>query len=288
MTLSTRRCSRLTTRRSSMVRSLSLFPPLSHDRSTDSVRFFCPSLQSTSTLPFLELDSGLWNPSPPSSPSPSISKSATIDSFDTTSPSTRESFVLFSSLSFSLSSFSLSLSTDPDFLRSFVPFLVSHSGRKLTWLWHVSKTEIRTRYLGTSYILMTSMYQMAVLVQFNTADAFTYKELQTATSMADGTLKPVMAMLVKSKVLNLVHEDGEDNYELNYSEFLDSYLVLVARRTQLISFLRPCSLRACLLSQATSRRRFASLSSSSLSRLKSDLFSPSSRSQRSESTSTSR
>ncbi|KAL7417955.1 Cullin-domain-containing protein [Mrakia frigida] len=92
-----------------------------------------------------------------------------------------------------------------------------HSGRKLTWLWHVSKTEIRTRYLGTSYILMTSMYQMAVLVQFNTADAFTYKELQTATSMADGTLKPVMAMLVKSKILNLVHEDGEDNYELNYS-----------------------------------------------------------------------
>ena len=93
-----------------------------------------------------------------------------------------------------------------------------HSGRKLTWLWHVSKAEIRTRYLGTSYILMTSLYQLAVLVQFNTADAFTYKELKTATSLEDPTLKPVLQMLVKSKIINLVTEDGEDNYELNYSQ----------------------------------------------------------------------
>ena len=95
-----------------------------------------------------------------------------------------------------------------------------HSGRKLTWLWHVSKAEIRTRYTSTSYILMTSLYQLAVLVQFNNSDAFTYKELQTATSLEDATLKPVLQLLVKSKVINLVTEDGEDNYELNYSQSL--------------------------------------------------------------------
>lgn len=58
---------------------------------------------------------------------------------------------------------------------------------------------------------------MAILVQFNSADAFTYKELATATSLNDATLKSVLSSLVKAKVLNLVKEDGEENYELNYS-----------------------------------------------------------------------
>ncbi|CED85187.1 Cullins [Phaffia rhodozyma] len=100
----------------------------------------------------------------------------------------------------------------------FVRFYQSqHSGRKLTWLWHVSKTELRTRYLGQSYIFMTSMYQMAILVQFNSADAFTYKELATATSLNEGTLKGVLGSLVKAKVLNLILEDDEESYELNYN-----------------------------------------------------------------------
>lgn len=98
------------------------------------------------------------------------------------------------------------------------PSSSSISGRKLDWLWHVSKTELRTRYLSTSFIFMTSMYQMAVLVQYNAADAFTYKELQTATSLNDTTLQGVLGLLTKSKVLNLVKEEGEeDSYELNYS-----------------------------------------------------------------------
>lgn len=40
-----------------------------------------------------------------------------------------------------------------------------HSGRKLTWLWNYSKNELRTNTLNQKYILMTSSYQMAVLIQ---------------------------------------------------------------------------------------------------------------------------
>jgi hypothetical protein len=64
---------------------------------------------------------------------------------------------------------------------------------------------------------MTSIYQMAVLVQYNSADAFTYKELATATSLDETTLRGVLGTLTKAKVLNLVEEDGDENFELNYN-----------------------------------------------------------------------
>lgn len=86
-----------------------------------------------------------------------------------------------------------------------------HSGRKLTWLWHVSKNELRTTYLSQKYIFMTSAYQMAILTQFNENDSLTYRDIQTGTKIVDGFLKPQMALLVKSKVLLL---DG-DTYDLN-------------------------------------------------------------------------
>lgn len=66
---------------------------------------------------------------------------------------------------------------------------------------------------------MVSLYQLAILCQFNAADAFSYKELQTATSLDDNTMRGALAPLVKTKLLNLVKEDGEESYELNYSAF---------------------------------------------------------------------
>jgi len=49
-------------------------------------------------------------------------------------------------------------------------YRIKHSGRKLTWLWNYSKNELRTNYLNQKYILMTSSFQMAVLLQYNTSD----------------------------------------------------------------------------------------------------------------------
>lgn len=89
-----------------------------------------------------------------------------------------------------------------------------HSGRKLTWLWHVSKTELRTTYLSQKYIFMTSAYQMAILTQFNENDSLTFKDIQTGTKIAENLLKPQMALLVKAKVLL---QEG-DTYDLNLSE----------------------------------------------------------------------
>ncbi|KAF9014369.1 Cullin-domain-containing protein [Hymenopellis radicata] len=87
-----------------------------------------------------------------------------------------------------------------------------HSGRKLTWLWNYSKNELRTNYLNQKYILMTSAYQMSVLVQYNRHDTLSMDELVAATAISQDILSQVLALLVKAKILV---NDEKDQYDLN-------------------------------------------------------------------------
>ncbi|KAE9389355.1 Cullin-domain-containing protein [Gymnopus androsaceus JB14] len=85
-------------------------------------------------------------------------------------------------------------------------------GRKLTWLWNYSKNELRTNYLNQKYILMTSSYQMAVLVLYNKNDTMSLEEIFVATSISKDILTQVLALLVKAKIL--INEESEQ-YDLN-------------------------------------------------------------------------
>lgn len=91
-------------------------------------------------------------------------------------------------------------------------YQMKHSGRKLTWLWNYSKNELRTNYTNQKYILMTSSYQMAVLLQYNKNDTMSLDELITATAISKEILTQVLAVLVKAKVL--INEESEQ-YDLN-------------------------------------------------------------------------
>ncbi|KAG9313192.1 Cullin [Chiua virens] len=93
-------------------------------------------------------------------------------------------------------------------------YQTKHSGRKLTWPWNYSKNELRTNYLNQKYILMTSSYQMAVLLQYNNHDTLLLEELQTATAISKDILVQVLSLLVKAKIL--VNEET-DQYDLNPS-----------------------------------------------------------------------
>ena len=93
-------------------------------------------------------------------------------------------------------------------------YQTKHSGRKLTWLWNYSKNELRTNYLNQKYILMTSSWQMAILVQYNNNDTLSLDELATATGVSKDILKQVLAILVKAKLL--INEEAEQ-YDLNPS-----------------------------------------------------------------------
>ncbi|CAO1622432.1 unnamed protein product [Sympodiomycopsis kandeliae] len=76
-----------------------------------------------------------------------------------------------------------------------------HSGRKLTWLWQLAKTDLSTNYLSQKHIFTTSVYQTAILLQFNSADSQTYKDLQSSTGLNDASLKGALGALLKAKVL---------------------------------------------------------------------------------------
>jgi len=91
-------------------------------------------------------------------------------------------------------------------------YQVKHSGRKLTWLWNYSKNELRTNYLNQKYILMTSSYQMAVLLQYNKNDTLSLEELIAATAISKEILVQVLSLLVKAKIL--INEET-DQYDLN-------------------------------------------------------------------------
>ncbi|KAN0127343.1 Cullin domain containing protein [Lactarius tabidus] len=91
-------------------------------------------------------------------------------------------------------------------------YQTKHSGRKLTWLWNYSKNELRTNYLNQKYILMTSAYQMAVLLQYNNNDTLSLDELATATNVGKDLLTQVLQPLVKSRIL--ISEET-DQFDLN-------------------------------------------------------------------------
>ncbi|KAG1727401.1 Cullin-domain-containing protein [Suillus lakei] len=104
----------------------------------------------------------------------------------------------------------------PEVLRAYDSFSSyyqeKHSGRRLTWLWNYSSNELLTDYLCQKYILMTSSYQMAVLLQYNTQETISLDELMIATGIRKNILLQVLALLVKAQIL--INEDTYQ-YDLN-------------------------------------------------------------------------
>ncbi|XP_064086820.1 cullin-1-like isoform X4 [Macrobrachium nipponense] len=95
-----------------------------------------------------------------------------------------------------------------------------HSGRKLNWLFHLSKGEIVTNCFKNSlksaghdvtaltYTLQASTFQMAVLLQFNNAVSWSVGHLQEMTGISQDILLQVVQILLKCRLL--VSEDEED------------------------------------------------------------------------------
>ncbi|XP_043318241.1 cullin-1-like [Cervus canadensis] len=96
--------------------------------------------------------------------------------------------------------------------RRFTAFYAScYSDRKLSWAYQLSEGELVTNCFKNKYTLHASTFQMAVLLQYNTEDAYTVQQLTDRTQIKMDIVTQVLQILLKFKLLVL--EDKSANVD---------------------------------------------------------------------------
>jgi cullin 1 len=81
-----------------------------------------------------------------------------------------------------------------------------HTGRKLTWLWHLCKGDLKANYCKNTkvpYTFQVSTYQMAILLLFNDQLTISYEEIESTVGLNRDFLDPSLGVFVKAKVLTI-------------------------------------------------------------------------------------
>ncbi|KAG5449362.1 Cullin-1 [Clonorchis sinensis] len=81
-----------------------------------------------------------------------------------------------------------------------------HTGRKLSWCYHLSRGEVVTNYTKIRYTFQVSTYQMSILMLYNSSLVHSVNSLQSQTSIELPTLLQILQILLKAKVLRVVNE----------------------------------------------------------------------------------
>ncbi|KNC79522.1 hypothetical protein SARC_08090 [Sphaeroforma arctica JP610] len=90
-----------------------------------------------------------------------------------------------------------------------------HNGRKLQWMHHVSKVDIKLKYLKKRYEVQATSYQASVLLMFNERDTYSFAEIQEETQLNASELTRTLDSLVKTRLLLHATDNNTSAYELN-------------------------------------------------------------------------
>ncbi|GAB4829175.1 hypothetical protein Ancab_018840 [Ancistrocladus abbreviatus] len=87
-------------------------------------------------------------------------------------------------------------------------YLGTHTGRRLTWQTNMGAADIKATFgKGQKHELNVSTYQMCVLMLFNNADRFTYREIEQATEIPAPDLKRCLQSLACVKGKNVLRKE---------------------------------------------------------------------------------
>lgn len=80
-------------------------------------------------------------------------------------------------------------------------YYAKFNGRKLTWMTHMSKGDLHSYCFKNNNVFTASTLQMVILLQYNHANSYKISELASKTQIDFESLKQVLALLIKAKLL---------------------------------------------------------------------------------------
>ncbi|CAO3666159.1 unnamed protein product [Umbelopsis vinacea] len=90
-----------------------------------------------------------------------------------------------------------------------------HSGRRLTWLWHLSRGEVKITYLDKPYELSVSLHQMTLILLFNTVNSLTIKEMAVQTGLTISDILRSVKAFVDLGIFNASEKKVGEKTELS-------------------------------------------------------------------------
>ncbi|GAB6030467.1 Cullin-2 [Chamberlinius hualienensis] len=95
-----------------------------------------------------------------------------------------------------------------------------YCGRKLTWVHHLCTAEMKLSYLKKPYLVSMGTFQMAILLQFESTNTVSFRDIQESTQLNPEQLNRNLQSLVETKLLTTASTgnfDAESLFNLNVS-----------------------------------------------------------------------
>ncbi|GAB5592584.1 hypothetical protein Unana1_07484 [Umbelopsis nana] len=90
-----------------------------------------------------------------------------------------------------------------------------HNGRRLTWLWHLSRGEVKVTYLDKPYELSVSLHQMTLVLLFNTVQILSIKDMAAQTGLNVPEVLRSVKALVDLGIFEASEKKVGENTELS-------------------------------------------------------------------------